>query len=216
MTALEPAILVGQRLTGRALAGVRTAPYLRKWLVLGTLIGVVADSGLSRSTTVKSWPPTPCLPTFAATRPRRPPEKAASTWPAGFSRPPGDPLVVAGGGLAAGLLVFGVAPRRRPRNRCRHQGRAHEPKGVRPRVMSSSSSRRCSLSARAAQGAEKARQHRSKRPLRVTNFGDNRSGTYARLGPSSLPENEHYGRFAKGGSGWLDEYRFRVIEYWKP
>src|SRR3954452_25138109 len=31
-----------RRLTGRWLSGLRTAPYIRKWLLLGVLIGIVA------------------------------------------------------------------------------------------------------------------------------------------------------------------------------
>jgi CIC family chloride channel protein len=128
--------LAGRRLTGRALAGVRSAPYLRKWLILGALIGVVAGlgavvfyDGLRLATHV-------LLTDVGGYTPASTAGEGGAHAASGFSRPWAIPLVVAGGGLAAGLLVFGLAPEAEGHGTDAAIKAVHgNPKGVRPRVI---------------------------------------------------------------------------------
>ena len=135
---------------------VRTAPYPRKWLVLGTLIGVVAGLG---AVVFYDGLKAGRAPYWRLTRPPRPPARAAFHLASG--RPPalGDPPRCRR--RRPGRRVARLRPGargRRPRDRCPHQGRAHQPQsGVRPRVIVVKlTGVEAPLSARAAQGAEKA------------------------------------------------------------
>ena len=136
MRSLEPALLGGRRATGRALSGVRTAPYLRKWLILGTLIGVVAGlgavvfyDGLKLATHL-------LLTDIGGYVPASTAGEGGFHPASGFARPWAIPLVVGGGGLAAGLLVFGLAPEAEGHGTDAAIKAVHtNPKGVRPRVI---------------------------------------------------------------------------------
>ena len=136
MRRLEPAILAGRRATGRALSGVRSAPYLRKWLILGALIGVVAGlgavvfyDGLHLAT---RW----LLTDLGGYAPGSTVGEGGFHVASGFARPWAIPLVVGGGGLAAGLLVFGLAPEAEGHGTDAAIKAVHtNPKGVRPRVI---------------------------------------------------------------------------------
>jgi CIC family chloride channel protein len=133
---MEPAILAGRRATGRALSGVRSAPYLRKWLILGALIGVVAGlgavvfyDGLRLAT---RW----LLTDLGGYTPASTAGEGGFHLASGFARPWAIPLVVGGGGLAAGLLVFGLAPEAEGHGTDAAIKAVHtNPKGVRPRVI---------------------------------------------------------------------------------
>ncbi len=132
----EPAALASRRLVGRALSGVRSAPYLRKWLVLGTLIGVVAGlgavvffEGLRVATHL-------LLTDVGGYTPASTAGEGGFHVASGFSRPWAIPLVVAGGGLVAGLLVFGLAPEAEGHGTDAAIKAVHtNPKGVRARVI---------------------------------------------------------------------------------
>jgi CIC family chloride channel protein len=136
MTALQPAILASRRITGRLLAGIRSAGYLRKWLLLGTVIGVVAGlgavvfyDGLRLATHL-------LLTDVGGYTPASTAGEGGFHAASGFSRPWAIPLVVAGGGLLAGLLVFGLAPEAEGHGTDAAIKAVHtNPKGVRPRII---------------------------------------------------------------------------------
>jgi CIC family chloride channel protein len=136
MMSFEPVILATRRVTGRALSGVRSAPYLRKWLILGSLIGVVAGigavvfyDGLKLATHL-------LLTDIGGYTPASTAGEGGFRAASGFSRPWAIPLVVGGGGLAAGLLVFGLAPEAEGHGTDAAIKAVHtNPKGVRPRVI---------------------------------------------------------------------------------
>lgn len=132
----EPATLASRRIAGRALSGVRSAPYLRKWLILGALIGVVAGlgavvfyDGLDLATRL-------LLTDVGGYTPARTAGEGGYRLASGFSRPWAIPLVVGGGALVAGLLVFGLAPEAEGHGTDAAIKAVHtNPKGVRPRVI---------------------------------------------------------------------------------
>jgi CIC family chloride channel protein len=130
-----PAPVAGHR-ANRVISSVRTAPYVRKWLVLGTLIGVVAGlgavvffEGLNLATRL-------LLTDIGGFTPARTAGEGGFRLASGFSRPWAIPLVVGGGGLLAGLLVFGLAPEAEGHGTDAAIKAVHtNPKGVRPRVI---------------------------------------------------------------------------------
>lgn len=136
MKPFEPATLASRRVAGRALSGVRSAPYLRKWLLLGTLIGVVAGlgavvfyDGLDLATRL-------LLTDIGGYTPARTAGEGGYRLASGFARPWAIPLVVGGGALVAGLLVFGLAPEAEGHGTDAAIKAVHtNPKGVRPRVI---------------------------------------------------------------------------------
>jgi H+/Cl- antiporter ClcA len=110
MTTPSPLTHPARRLVGTTLSGIRSAPYLRKWLVLGALIGIVAGlgavvfyDGLRLATRL-------LLTDVGGYRPAGTLGEGGSLTASGFSRPWAIPLVVGAGGLLSGLLVFGLAP----------------------------------------------------------------------------------------------------------
>jgi CIC family chloride channel protein len=131
-----PLSMAGRRFAGRALSGIRSAPYLRKWLILGTVIGVVAGlgavvfyDGLRLATHL-------LLTDLGGYTPSRTAGEGGFRLASGFSRPWAIPLVVGGGGLVAGLLVFGLAPEAEGHGTDAAIRAVHtNPKGVRPRVI---------------------------------------------------------------------------------
>lgn len=136
MRTAQPANLAGRQLAGRVLSGVRSAPYLRKWLVLGTLIGVVAGlgavafyDGLRAATAL-------LLTDIGGYRPASTAGEGGFSLASGFTRPWAVPLVTGGGALLAGLLVFGLAPEAEGHGTDAAIKAVHSnPKGVRPRVI---------------------------------------------------------------------------------
>ena len=128
--------LSARRTTGRALSGIRTAPYMRKWLVLGIAIGIVAGlgavvfyEGLHLATQL-------LLTDIGGYTPARTAGEGGFRVASGFSRPWAIPLVVGGGGLLAGVLVFRWAPEAEGHGTDAAIKAVHSnPKGVRPRVI---------------------------------------------------------------------------------
>jgi CIC family chloride channel protein len=136
VTGDEAAGATRTRPTARILTSVRTAPYIRKWLILGTLIGVVAGlgavvffEGLTLATRL-------LLTDVGGYTPARTAGEGGFRLASGFSRPWAIPLVVGGGALLAGLLVFGLAPEAEGHGTDAAIKAVHtNPKGVRPRVI---------------------------------------------------------------------------------
>lgn len=125
-----------RRRTGRALSGIRSAPYVRKWLLLGAAIGIVAGlgavvfyDGLHLATRL-------LLTDIGGYRPAQTAGEGGFRPASGFSRPWAIPLVVALGGLIAGFLVFTFAPEAEGHGTDAAIRAVHgNPKGVRPRVI---------------------------------------------------------------------------------
>jgi len=124
-----------RRLTRRVLSGPRRSGYLRKWIILGTLIGTVAGLGavvfhgaLDLST---HW----VLTTVGGYRPSTTAGEGGIRAASGFARPWAVPLVVAGGALLAAVLVYAVAPEAEGHGTDAAIAAVHSnPKGLRPRV----------------------------------------------------------------------------------
>ncbi len=133
VSALNLAIRRG---AAQTLSGLRTAPYLRKWLMLGSAIGVVAGlgavvfyEGLHLATTL-------LLTDIGGYRPAQTAGEGGFRVASGFSRPWAIPLVVAAGALIAGLLVFSFAPEAEGHGTDAAIKAVHtNPKGVRARVV---------------------------------------------------------------------------------
>ena len=88
---------------------VRSAAYLRKWVILGALIGVIAGIGAAVFFWALDQASRFFLGTFAGFHPATPiGEGGAPILDA--TRPWAIPLVVASGGLIAGIIVFRLAP----------------------------------------------------------------------------------------------------------
>lgn len=100
----RPAGLMG-RLRGR----LRDGGHLRRWLVLGTVIGIVA--GLSAIAFVFALRGSSrlLLKTVGGYTPPMPTGEGGSLGTGGFERPWAVPLVVAFGGLVSGVLAVGLA-----------------------------------------------------------------------------------------------------------
>ena len=130
----QPLSLGPRRAANQLLAGLRKAGYLRKWLVLGTLIGIVAGlgavvfyEGLSAATRY-------LLGSIGGYTPAGTVGEGGARVASGFSRPWAIPLVVGGGGLLAGLLVFAFAPEAEGHGTDAAIKAVHtNPKGIRPR-----------------------------------------------------------------------------------
>ncbi len=130
----QPVTLGARRFANRLLSGLRRAGYVRKWLVLGTLIGIVAGlgavvfyEGLSAATHY-------LLGSIGGYTPAGTAGEGGARAASGFSRPWAIPLVVAGGGLLAGILVFTLAPEAEGHGTDAAIKAVHtNPKGIRPR-----------------------------------------------------------------------------------
>lgn len=109
--------------------------YLRRWLLIGAVIGLVAGLGavvffeaLRAST---HW----LLGSLGGYRVPEPVGEGGTVGTGGFARPWALPLVTAGGGLAAGLLVWRLAPEAEGHGTDAAIGAVHHnPKGIRARV----------------------------------------------------------------------------------
>ncbi len=87
-----------------------TASYVRKWLVLGTMIGVIAGLGAVVFYDALTLCTHLFLGVLGGYRPPTPSGEGNFLGTAHFSRPWAIPLVAGLGALLAGMLVFGVAP----------------------------------------------------------------------------------------------------------
>lgn len=126
----------GRRFVSGAMGGVRSAPYLRKWLILGALIGAVAGLGAIAFYEALRLATHLLLTDVGGYSPASTAGEGGFHRASGFSRPWAIPLVVGGGGLVAGLLVFGLAPEAEGHGTDAAINAVHtNPKGVRPRVI---------------------------------------------------------------------------------
>ncbi len=116
-------------------ARLRNWNYLRKWLVLGILIGVVAGLGAIAFIFALEGTSKVLLQTFGGYKPPLPIGEGNRLAAGGFSRPWAIPLVVGLGGLISGVLVFGFAPEAEGHGTDAAIAAVHHnPKGIRGRV----------------------------------------------------------------------------------
>jgi chloride channel protein, CIC family len=99
-----------RRLAGRAGGWVKEQPYVSKWLVLGSLIGVIAGLGAVVFYEALSFATHVLLGILAGYQPPAPAGEGGAAGSAGFARPWAIPLVAVLGALASGFLVFTWAP----------------------------------------------------------------------------------------------------------
>ena len=124
-----------RRLVGRWLSGLRTTSYIRKWLLLGMLIGVVAGLGAVAFYTALHLATHYLLGSLGGFTPASTAGEGGIHAASGFARPWAIPLVVGLGGLVSGLLVFGLAPEAEGHGTDAAIHAVHtNPKGMRPRV----------------------------------------------------------------------------------
>jgi H+/Cl- antiporter ClcA len=127
--------LAARRATGRWLSGLRTSSYVRKWLVLGVLIGVVAGLGAVLFYGALHLGTHYLLGTLGGYQPATTAGEGGLRAASGFARPWAIPLVVGLGGLVSGILVFGLAPEAEGHGTDAAIRTVHtNPKGMRPRV----------------------------------------------------------------------------------
>lgn len=124
----------------RILAGasvrLRRASYLRKWLILGAVIGIVAGLGAIAFTAALRWATEFFLVVIGGYTPPAPAGEGA-TFGSGahLARPWALPLVVGLGGLISGVLVFGLAPEAEGHGTdAAISAVHHDPRGIRARV----------------------------------------------------------------------------------
>lgn len=108
--ALSSARTRARAATSKASRHVRTAPYLRKWLILGCLVGVIAGLGAVAFYQALSLATRLFLNDLAGYQVPTPVAEGLLSGDSGFSRPWVIPLVVGLGGLISGALVIGLAP----------------------------------------------------------------------------------------------------------
>ncbi|MGA8260530.1 MAG: chloride channel protein [Arenicellales bacterium] len=124
-----------RRFAGRSLAGLRTASYLHKWLVLGSIIGIVAGLGAIVFYTALDLGTHYLLGELGGFVPTTTAGEGGFKLASGFSRPWVIPLVVGLGGLLSGILVFGLAPEAEGHGTDAAIDTVHHrPKGMRARV----------------------------------------------------------------------------------
>ncbi len=126
----------GSRALGGASARLRRTGYLRKWIILGFLIGIVAGLGAILFTTALDWASRFFLGTLAGYTPPSPFGEGHSFGSGShFARPWVIPLVVALGGLISGVLVFSLAPEAEGHGTDAAIAAVHHgPRGIRARV----------------------------------------------------------------------------------
>jgi len=127
--------LTARRITGRWLSGIRTASYVRKWLVLGILIGVVAGLGAVVFYEALHLGTRYLLGSLGGFVPPTTAGEGGVHPASAFAHPWAIPLVVALGGLLSGLLVFKLAPEAEGHGTDAAIRTVHtNPKGMRSRV----------------------------------------------------------------------------------
>ena len=120
----------------RGLAGFKDASYLKKWLVLGGLIGVVAGLGAVVFMTALDFATDVLLGRIGGYLPPTPVGEGDAAGSSGFARPWAVPLVVALGGLVSGILTFRFAPEAEGHGTdAAIEAVHHHPRGVRSRVV---------------------------------------------------------------------------------
>ena len=114
---------------------VREAGYVRKWIVLGTIIGLVGGVGAIAFVTFLEVATRFFLGTLAGAPPLSPFGEGNMQGTYVVLRPYALPLVVGLGGLISGLLVFGLAPEAEGHGTDAAIAAVHHgPKGIRGRV----------------------------------------------------------------------------------
>src|SRR5436190_3104313 len=115
---------------------LRRAGYLRKWLVLGVVIGVVAGLGAIAFTVALRWATELFLVHVGGYTPPAPAGEGATVGSGShLARPWILPLIVGLGGLISGILVFGLAPEAEGHGTDAAIAAVHhDPKGIRGRV----------------------------------------------------------------------------------
>jgi H+/Cl- antiporter ClcA len=109
--------------------------YLRKWLVLGALIGVVAGIGAIAFIVVLEGSSKLLLETLGGYKPPLPIGEGNRLAAGSFTRPWAIPLVVGLGGLISGILVFRFAPEAEGHGTDAAIAAVHHnPRGIRPRA----------------------------------------------------------------------------------
>jgi chloride channel protein, CIC family len=117
------------------IARLRDWNYLRKWLVLGALIGVVAGLGAIVFIFALEGCSKLLLETIGGYKPPLPIGEGNRLVAGGFARPWAIPLVVGFGGLISGVLVFGFAPEAEGHGTDAAIAAVHHnPRGIRGRV----------------------------------------------------------------------------------
>ncbi|HET9092409.1 MAG TPA: chloride channel protein, partial [Acidimicrobiales bacterium] len=113
-----------------------TTSFNKKWLVLGTLIGVIAGFGAVVFYEALSFATHIFLGVLAGYRIPTPAGEGNLAGSAGYARPWAVPLVVCLGGLISGLLVFGFAPEAEGHGTDAAISAVHEnPRGIRFRTV---------------------------------------------------------------------------------
>ncbi|MEP7054317.1 MAG: chloride channel protein [Actinomycetota bacterium] len=120
----------------RAARRINDAPYLTKWLVLGSLIGVVAGLGAILFIFCLESATKLLLVGIGGYHPPGPLGEGGAVGSAGFTRPWAIPLVVGLGGLLSGILTSRFAPEAEGHGTdAAIEAFHHNPRGVRPRVV---------------------------------------------------------------------------------
>jgi CIC family chloride channel protein len=116
---------------------LRKAGYVRKWLILGIVIGAVAGLGAIAFTEALQLATRFFLVGLGGYRPPSPLGESAAIGSAQFTRPWAIPLVVGLGGLISGVLMFGLAPEAEGHGTVAAiEAVHHDPKPGRPRSTS--------------------------------------------------------------------------------
>jgi H+/Cl- antiporter ClcA len=122
--------------TRHGLLRLKGASYLKKWLVLGALIGVVAGLGAIVFITALEFATKVLLGGLGGYVPPSPIGEGHAAGSGGFARPWAVPLVVGLGGLISGILTFRFAPEAEGHGTdAAIEAFHHNPRGVRSRVV---------------------------------------------------------------------------------
>jgi H+/Cl- antiporter ClcA len=125
----------GRRPMVELLTRLKDWPYLRKWLVLGALIGVVAGLGAIVFIFALEGSSKLLLETLGGYKPPLPIGEGNRLAAGSFARPWAVPLVVGLGGLISGVLVFRFAPEAQGHGTDAAIAAVHHnPRGIRARV----------------------------------------------------------------------------------
>ena len=124
------------RILAQTSARLRQAGYLRKWLVLGVVIGIVAGLGAIAFTAALRWATEFFLSLAGGYTPPAPAGEGATLGSGShLVRPWALPLVVGLGGLISGILVFSLAPEAEGHGTDAAIAAVHHnPRGIRARV----------------------------------------------------------------------------------
>jgi CIC family chloride channel protein len=124
-----------RRPVGEFVARLKDWSYLRKWLVLGAVIGVVAGLGAIAFIFALEGASKVLLETVGGYKPPLPIGEGNRLVAGTFTRPWAIPLVVGLGGLISGVLVFGFAPEAEGHGTDAAIAAVHHnPRGIRVRV----------------------------------------------------------------------------------